>query len=519
MPTIPTGTITFLFTDIEGSTRLWEQYPAQMQLALARHDALLRQAIEQNSGYVFKTVGDAFCAAFSTAKNALLATIHIQTALVAEPWPVEIRQIRVRMGLHTGVAEEREGDYFGQTLNRVARLQAVAYGGQILVSTVTRELVANLLPEGCYLLDLGEHRLKDLANPEQIFQLAIPGLPSEFPPLKTSNTYPNNLPPSTTSFIGREIEIAKIKALLITSRLVTLTGAGGIGKTRLSQTVAQELLTTFKDGIWLVELAPLADPALVVQAVAHALKLSEKPGQLLLTTLLERLKTNNILLLLDNCEHLIESCARLVTELLADCPNLKILTTSREGLNVRGERLYRVPSLGVPPAGNQTQPLNTIENLTRYEAVRLFIERAQAVNSQFQLTEKNSKTVAEICRRLDGIPLALELAAVRVKALSVEQIAKRLIDRFRLLTGGNRTDLPRQQTLRALIDWSYDLLDEKEQVLWQRLSIFAGGWTLEAAEKVCTGEPIEEWEVLDLLTQLVEKSLVVTEGENVATRY
>jgi predicted ATPase/class 3 adenylate cyclase len=520
LPTIPSGTITFLFTDIEGSTRLWEQHPAQMQIALSRHDTLLKQAIEQNNGYVFKTVGDAFCAAFSTAKAALLSTISIQQALATEPWPAEIGQIRVRMGLHTGVAQEREGDYFGQTLNRVARLQGVAYGGQVLLSGVTRDLVSSLLPDGCSLLDLGEHRLKDLGNPEQLSQLIIPGLPSEFPPLKTIGKYPNNLPLPTTSFIGRKIEIGEVKELFEFSRMVTLVGVGGTGKTRLSQAVAHEMLTGYKDGVWLVELAPLTDHTLVTQAVAQVLKVNEKPGQPLLTTLLEKLKTSQSLLLLDNCEHLIGSCAKLSAELLANCPNLKILATSREGLSVRGERLYQVPSLEVPPAGSQTQPLSSPENLTKYEAVRLFVERTQAVSAQFQLNERNGKAVGEICRRLDGIPLALELAAVRVKALPVEQLAVRLKDRFRLLTGGNRTDLPRQQTLRALIDWSYDLLNAQEQVLWQRLSVFAGGWTLEAAEQVCNGEPLEEWEVLDLFSQLVEKSLVVVEEEESGeTRY
>ncbi len=513
MPATPTGTITFLFTDIEGSTRLWEQFPAPMQRALSRHDDLLRQAIEQNQGYVFKTVGDAFCAAFSTAPAALAATVAIQQALANEPWPTEIGQIKVRMGLHTGVAEKREGDYFGQTLNRVARLQGVAYGGQVLLSNVTKELINSLLPESFSLVDLGEHRLKDLTNPEQLFQLVIPGLNSEFPPLKTIGTYPNNLPLPTTSFIGREKEIAEIKELLAKSRLVTLTGVGGTGKTRLSQAVAEEVLTEFKDGVCLVELAPLSDSSLVIQEVSQVLKVSEKPGQPMLATIIERLKSSQLLLILDNCEHLIEGCANLSGGLLANCPNLKILATSREGLNVRGEKVYRVPSLGVPPAITQTQPLNSSENLVKYESVRLFVERAEVANQQFNLNERNSKAVAEICRRLDGIPLALELAAVRVKSLGVEQIAEKLIDRFRLLTTGNRNDLPRQQTLRALIDWSYDLLSEPEKVLWQRLSVFAGGWTLEAAEAVCARAPIEEWEVLDLLSQLVDKSLVVAEEQ------
>ncbi len=513
---VPTGTVTFLFTDIEGSTRLWEQQPDEMSVALARHDALLRQIIETHEGYVFKTIGDAFCAAFSTAPQALAAALAAQRALFAEPWQ-QILSLRVRMALHTGAAEHRDNDYFGQPLNRVARLMGIGHGGQVLVSAGTQELTRDTLPPGCALQDVGEHRLRDLGRPEPVFQLLHPALPSEFPPLRSLDNpeLPNNLPQQVTSFIGREKEIKAVKALLGKTRLLTLTGSGGCGKTRLALQVAAEVLDQYPQGVWLAEMAPLTDPGLVPQSIAQALGVNEEPGRPVLQTLVDHLKTRRLLLVLDNCEHLLAACAHVANTLLRACPHLHILASSREGLGIAGEQAYRIPSLSLP----DVRRVQTVESLSQYEAVRLFVERALSVLPQFTVTNANAPALAQLCVRLDGIPLAIELSAARVRSLSVEEINSKLDNRFRLLTGGSRTALPRQQTLRALIDWSYDLLNGQEKTLLCRLSVFAGGWTLEAAEAVGTGGDIEDWEALDLLTSLVDKSLVVAEQENEHTRY
>jgi predicted ATPase/class 3 adenylate cyclase len=535
MPELPTGTVTFLFTDIEGSTRLWEQHPEAMRLALARHDALLRQAIENHGGHVFKTMGDQFCAAFAAAPNALGAALEAQRALQAEGWG-EVRQVRVRMALHTGGAEVREGDYFGRPLNRVARLLGSGHGGQILLSHASYDLARDCLPEGVSLRDLGECRLPDLTHSEPVFQLVCPDLPAEFPPLQSLAACPHNLPVQLTSFVGREQEMAEIKRWLSTAHLLTLTGAGGTGKTRLALQVAAEILSEYADGVWLVELASLADPGLVPQTVAAVLGVREEPGRALTQTLAEELKRKQLLLLLDNCEHLLAAGAALAGALLTTCPNLRILATSREGLGIAGETAYPVRSLACPDPCD----LPPIERLGQYEAVQLFIDRAVAAAPGFAFEDQNAAAVAQICARLDGIPLALELAAARIKALTPGQIAARLDDRFRLLSGGSRTALPRQQTLRALIDWSYDLLSEAERTVLRRLSVFAGGWTLEAAEAVCSDfgfaildfglgtdptairnpkSQIRNEDVLDLQSQLVEKSLVLCEEGGSEPRY
>jgi class 3 adenylate cyclase len=479
----PTGTITFLFTDIEGSTRLWEQQPEAMEAALARHDALAADAIQRHEGTLVKHrgEGDSLFAVFARAADAVAAAVALQQALITEPWPAQTVP-RVRLALHTGDAVLRDGDYFGPAVNRCARLRAVAHGGQLLLSSATQELVRDALPEGVTLRELGEHRLRDLARPERVFQLLHPDLPADFPPLASLNTLPNNLPQQVTSFIGREKEMAEVRRLLDKTRLLTLTGSGGTGKTRVSMQVAADLLEGEGDGVWLVELAPLADPALVPQAVATALGIREEPGKPLSQTLVDFLKPKRLLLLLDNCEHLLAACAELAEQILRHCPGVQILATSREGLNIPGETTYRLPSLSLP---DPRQLPSSVEGLTQYEAVRLFIDRATAAVPSFTVTNQNAPAVAQLCVRLDGIPLAIELAAARVKALSVEQINARIADMFRLLTGGSRTALPRQQTLRAAIDWSYDLLSEKEKILLRRLSVFAGGWTLEAAEQVC----------------------------------
>ena len=516
MPLPPTGTVTFLFTDIEGSTKLWEQNPDAMRPALARHDDLLRGCIEQQDGYIVKTTGDGVHAAFATAPEALAAVLTAQRALRAEPWEPQA-PISVRMGLHTGIAERRDGDYYGSALNRVARLMAAGHGGQVLLSAATQELVRDLLPEGASLRALGEHRLKDLGRPEQVFQLLHPALPPDFPPLRSLDNpaLPNNLPQQTTSFIGRQKQVEEVKALLGKARLLTLTGAGGSGKTRLSLQVAADLLTGDGDGVWLVELAALSDPALVPQAVADVLGIKEQAGRSIQGTLVEALKPKRLLLILDNCEHLVAACASLASDLLRACPDVHILASSREPLNVAGEQTYQVPSLTLPDPKQQ----QTVESLSQFEAVRLFIERAQAVQPSFAVTNANAPAVAQVCFHLDDIPLAIELAAARVRSLSVEEINARLDQRFRLLTGGSRVALPRQQTLRALIDWSYDLLTEQEKLVLMRICVFAGGWTVPAAEAVCVGDGVEPWEALDLLMALVDKSLVVMEPAGDGTRY
>ena len=520
-PAPPTGTVTFLFTDIEGSTQLWERQPDVMRPALARHDRLLRAAIEQCGGYVFKTIGDAFCAAFATASDALAAASEAQKALGAESWEMDA-PLRVRMALYSGAAEDRDGDYFGQPLNRVARLLAAGHGGQVLLSLTAQELIQDALPPNVTLLDLGEHRLKDLGRPERVFQLLHPDLPHEFPPLRSLNNphLLNNLPQQISSFIGRAEEVARIEALLGKTRLLTLTGMGGTGKTRLALQVAANLLTGEGDGVWLTELAPLADPALVPQAVAQTLGIREEAGRPISRTLTEALKEKRLLLVLDNCEHVLDACASLASDLLRACPQVHILASSREALGIAGEQTFRVPSLSLP----DPKKTPTAEDVAGCEAVRLFAERARQVQPHFAVSDENAAAVADICRRLDGIPLALELAAARVRSLAVEEINARLGSRFRLLTGGSRTALPRQQTLRALIDWSYDLLLDTEKATLARLSVFVGDWDLEAAEAVCAGEDaesvgVEDWEVLDLVTALADKSLLVVEQRDERMRY
>ncbi len=503
MPELPTGTVTFLFTDIEGSTRLWEEYPQAMRDALARHDALVRAAIEGHRGHVFKTMGDAFDAVFADTGDAVSAAAAIQRALQAEHWGVP-GGLRARIALHTGAAEGRERDYFGPSLNRAARLLAAGHGEQTLISEATRALIESSLPEGVGLRDLGQHRLKDLAHPEHVFQLLVAGLRDDFPPLRSLNVLPNNLPRQLTSFIGRTRELAEVKSHLGKTSLLTLTGSGGAGKTRLALQAAADLIESFADGVWLAELTPLTDPALVTQTVATAVGVREEHRPLI-QTLTDSLVPKSTLLVIDNCEHVLAGCAALVQTLLQVCPRLRVLATSQEALGVGGEITYRVPSLSMPDPDR----LPPLDHLTQFESIGLFVERAGASRPGFALTAANASAVAQICARLDGIPLAIELAAARVRVLSVEEIAGRLDDRFKLLTAGSRTAPPRHQTLRAALDWSHDLLAGKEQVLLRRLSVFAGGWTLPAAEAVCADERCEASEVLDVLTRLVDRSLVI----------
>jgi predicted ATPase/class 3 adenylate cyclase len=511
---IPTGTVTLLFTDIEGSTRLWEAEPEAMAVALRRHDDILRGAIEQAGGYVFKTVGDAFCAAFGSAPQAVDAVLAAQDAIGTQAWPTP-RPIRVRMGLHTGVCEERDGDYFGPVVNRSARLEAVAHGGQVLLSGATAELLAGSLPGGTRLRDLGTHRLKDLGRAEQVFQLEADRLAADFPPLPSldSPELPNNLPAALSAFVGRETEITEVTGLARVARLVTLTGAGGSGKTRLALQVAAELLGDSADAAWLADLAPVTDGGQIAAVVASVLRLPDA-GVLALDRLTRALASQSVLLVLDNCEQVVSDAAKFCDHLLQQCPRARILVTSREPLGIDGEHVYRVPSLSLPDVAAEKA-----SDLAGSDAVRLFAERASATDPRFSLTDQAAPLVASICRRLDGIPLALELAAARLSSMSLKQVTERLDQRFRLLTGGSRNAMPRQQTLRATVDWSFSLLKPAERDILLRLSVFAGGFDLDAAEAVCTSDTVDAFDVLDLLGSLVDKSLVVADRDEQTARY
>ncbi len=476
------GAVTFLFTDIEGSTRLWEEDPERMRLALARHDAISRMAVESHSGTVVKMIGDGMYAAFDDPLNALAAAIDLQRGL-ADPAAANGVPLLVRCGLHAGMVEHRDNDFFGPPLNRAARIMSAAHGGQVLLSQAVFDGMGEILPAAVSLRDLGKVRLKDLSTPEHVYQVVHPDLRQEFPALRSLEATPNNLPQEATSFVGREIELAELKRLLAKTRLLTLTGSGGCGKTRLTLQVAADSLERFPDGAWLVELAPLADPGLVPRTVATVLGLREAHGKSIGQTLTDYLKDKHVLLLLDNCEHLLDACSQLADMLVRQCREVTIMASSREALGIDGEQAYRVPSLSLP----DPKRAHTPASVALFEAVQLFTDRAVLARSDFAVTAQNASTLASICCRLDGIPLAIELAAVRLRSLSVEEINRNLNQRFRLLTGGSRTALPRQRTLQALIDWSHDLLDEREQVLFRRIAIFVNGFTLEGAAAVAAG--------------------------------
>lgn len=492
-----------------------------MSVALARHDELVRSAVEARGGRVFKTIGDAFCAAFPTVAGAVSAALDSQLALHVEPWP-NSAPIKVRMAVHTGAAEFRDDDYFGTPLNLVSRLLSAAHGGQVLLSSAAAQLGRDDMPSDSALRDLGEQRLKGFVRTENVYQLLHPRLPKDFPPLRAQkgSGKGTNLPKPITSFIGREKELDEVRGLLARTRLLTLTGAAGCGKTRLALEAALEVDRSSGGGTggercWLVDLAPLSNPSLVPHAVAGVLSVREEPDRQLIESIADNLESKRLILLLDNCEHVLDACASLCDTLLRRCPGIRVLATSREALGIDGELTYRVPSLSSP--GPRTKA--TLESLLQYESVRLLLDRAKLHRPNFAPTDEDAAALASICSRLDGIPLAIELAAARLRTLSLSEINERLDQRFRLLTGGPRTALPRQQTLRSLIDWSYDLLDEDERAMMRRLAVFVGGCTLSAAEFVFADDAQEGADVLDLISRLVDKSLVQVDDSHMTTRY
>ncbi|MCU1502845.1 MAG: cyclase, partial [Ilumatobacteraceae bacterium] len=496
----PHGRVTFLFTDVEGSTRLRGESPEAMRLALGAYDRLLRTVIEEHGGDVFSTVGDACSAAFWTAGDAVAASVEAQRRLSAGPWP-EPAEVRVRMGIHTGTADERDGDYLGPAVNRAAHLMAAAHGGQIVVSQAVEELLRDRAPEDITFVDLGEHELAGLARRERLFQVCGPGLALEFPPLRTPAHLAGNLPAAATSFVGHGEELRRLAADAPLRRLITLTGVGGVGKTRLALEAGGMVADEFPGGVWLCELAPVAEPAAVAHAVATILSIRPQVGLSLVDSVIDALRGRRLLLILDNCEHLLDAAAELVGGISETCPTVTVLATSREPLGVAGERVWAVPSLSAATEG-----------------VRLFCDRAEAADAAFSPSEGDRAVIAELCERLDGIPLAIELAAARVRFMTVADLAERLDDRFRLLRGGRR-GLERHHTLAATVQWSYRLLPEAERVLFGRLSVFAGGFTLSAAEAICADEPLARLDVAGDLAALVDKSMVVADRAGSRARY
>jgi len=505
MPELPTGTLTFLFTDIEGSTVRWEHFPTEMRQALARHDTLMRACLQRYGGIVFKTVGDAFYAVFSSAPSALAAAIHAQETLAQETWDEHIGQLRVRMALHTGEAEYRDNDYFGQTLNRVARILSAGHGEQILLSATTLGLVRATLPDDVVIQDLGTHHLKDIQLPEHIYQATIQHLRTTFPALKTLDLSPNNLPAQLTSFIGRTRDREAVVHLLQRAdvRLITLVGPGGVGKTRLGMQVAADLAETFPHGLYFVDLAAIHDQQGIINALAQAIGIAKGEGHLLLEQVKGALR-GKILLLLDNVEQ-VQDAPQLVRELLLDIPDITVLVTSRSVLHLAGEHEYRVRTFTAPQAQRRAPDLAELEH---NEAISLFVQRARAIKTDFCLTQANAHDIIEICQQLDGLPLAIELAAARVNLLPPHAMVKRLGQRLRLLHGQDQHRSTRHQTLRETIEWSYHLLNAAEEEFFQQLAIFRKGCTLEAAEYVCQLAAPAEYDPLDILHSLVDKSLL-----------
>ena len=509
-------TLAFLFTDVEGSTallgRLGEDVYARV---LADHHALIRSALEAHGGSEMGTEGDAFFAVFSSPRACVAAVLQMQQALQGHAWPGGER-VRVRMGVHCGEAAQTVTGLVGLEVHRAARVAAVAHGGQVLVSEAAAVLVRDWLPPGAVLTDLGSHRLKDLGRPERIFQLHAAGLQAVFGPLRSlgNPALANNLPAQLSTFVGRGREVAEVRALVQSARLVTLTGAGGCGKTRLALQVAAELLDGSGDGVWLAELAAVTGQDGVPAAICDALRLAVSPGRPALEALLDALAAQDVLIVVDNCEHLIGGCAKTAEAIGRRCPRVHLLATSREPLGIGGEIIYRVPSLSLPPPGD---PAAAAPGSS--DAVALFAERARAHGVALDAGGPGGPLVVSVCRRLDGMPLAIELAAARLRSMSLAELSDRLDQRFRLLTGGSRTALERQQTLRATVGWSYSLLTGAERVLLARLSVFAGGFDLAAAEAVCGSGDLDVLGVADLLGSLVDKSLVAAEPAGTGLRY
>ncbi len=513
MPTLPTGTVTFLFTDIEGSTRLLQHLGDRYAKVFAEYRQILHTASHKGNGHEVDTQGDAVFIAFPRARDALAAAVAMQRSIHSHQWPSGV-SLRVRIGLHTGEPLSTYTAYVGLDVHRATRICAAGHGGQILLSQTTASLVRSDLPPTLDLRDLGEHRLKDLQRPERIYQLVAPDLPDVHTPLRSLSILPNNLPAQMTPFIGRAHEIAELKSLLTTRRLLTLTGFGGCGKTRLALQVAADVVEEFPDGVWLAELADVADPAVTPQVVASALGVREEPGRSLTATLADHLYEKHLLLVLDNCEHIIVACAQLVQTLLASVPHLRILATSRESLGIPGEMTWHVPTLALPDLRKRS----SLEELAQNEAVRLLVDRALAVRPSFAVTAQNASAVAQICHRLEGIPLAIELAAAQLRVLDLPQVAARIEDGLRMLPAARRTPA-RHRTLHAVMEWSYAQLAEPERTLLRRLSVFAGSFTLQAAEAICATNGIEQEAVLDLLARLVDKSLVMVDQQNSESRY
>lgn len=510
------GTVTFLLTDVARSTAMWDADPASARRAIGRHDEIIEGAVQGAGGRLLKArgEGDSHFAVFDQAQSAVSAAVQIARQITTETWATP-QPLRVRMALHTGTADLRGGDYYGPEVNRCARLRAIGHPGQVLLSNATAALVRAALPAGCGLLELGWHHLRDVAVPEQVFQLTHTDLATDYPPLATGERH-HNVPPALTSFIGRGQETAEVEKLVSSTRLLTLLGTGGVGKSRLSFQVAEDLLPDFSDGAFVVELGSLSDPALVPQQVLSALGIPEEPGRVHSDTVVASLSAKQMLLVLDGCEHLLWACADLAEAILRSCPKVRILATSREPFRILGETTWRVPSLSVPdPAAVHVAGVD----LAEFDAVRLFVNRATQSKPDFAVTPSNSAAIVEVCQRLSGIPLALELAATRVKVLTCDQIAARLNDQFRLLTGGARNALPRHQTLRAAVDWSYELLSSTERALFRRLAVFAGDFSLEAAEAICCLDECGPEDVLDVLAGLVDKSLVAVEEHGDRLRY
>jgi predicted ATPase len=509
----PDGTVAFLFTDVDDWTVRYEAHPAEMEAALRQYDALLRKAVGERSGYVFKAVRDAHFVAFASVSDAILAARTLQR-LVLDADAGAAGGLGVRAAIHVGAVESRDGDYFGRPLNRVARILGAAHANQILISSAAAELAGDALREGATLHDLGRHRLKDLETPEHLFQLAVPELPVEFPRLRSLQTTPNNLPVQPTRFLGREAELADLRARFKTTHVLTLLGFGGIGKTRLALQLAAESLDRFPDGVWFVDLSPIVDPEVVADEAARTIGATPARDQTGTEAAIGALRDQEALLVFDGCEHVLQSVAQLASAILRACPRVRAIATSRQALGIGGESVYKVDVFASPPP-----TVESAREAAAYPAVQLFVERCSAASASFAMSDANAAAVAEICRSLDGIALALELAAPKMAVLSPRQLADRLGERFRLLSAGRRAVLPRQQTLRALIDWSFDLLDEDERTVFRRLSAFAGSWTLEAAGVVCQDRSIDAWRVFDLASALVAKSLVAAEGEGEERRF